>query len=225
MSNINAVKLVLEHLELVEQAHNLICNELSKNIFKAVDKKIQESIENFEDDIIGIYDFTENEAWFLSRKWEKTTFDVKNSKTWNDMYAWYILINEGGVEGSENHFCLSNFFPNDIDRMAFYFKLYRNSFDKTSAKDWKEFVAKINQDYPQIEQLGFKFNPEGVWYLPIASLDKQAVIKHYENDTLEDALTPITEALEKVKQAHSYFDKIVQAAIAKFGRIEVEEAV
>ena len=109
--------------------------------------------------------------------------------------------------------------------LIFNFVLWRNGFNRISTKDWKEFVAKMNQDYPQIEKLGFKFNPEGNWYLPIASLDKQAVIKNYENDTLEDALTPITEALEKVKQAHPYFDQIVQAAIAKFGRIGIEEVV
>ena len=106
--------------------------------------------------------------------------------------------------------------------MTFNFVLWKNGFNKASTKDWKEFVAKINQDYPQIEQLGFKFNPEGNWYLPIASLDKQAVIENYERDTLDDALTPITDALNTLKQAHPYFDQIVQAAIAKFGRVEEE---
>ncbi|WP_151830615.1 hypothetical protein [Acinetobacter junii] len=82
-----------------------------------------------------------------------------------------------------NHWWLSIFFKNDLDRMTFNFVLWKNGFNKASTKDWKEFVAKINQDYPQIEQLGFKFNPEGNWYLPIASLDKQAVIENYERDT------------------------------------------
>jgi len=39
---------------------------------------------------------------------------------------------------------------------------------------------------------------------------------------LDDALTPITDALNTLKQAHPYFDQIVQAAIAKFGRVEEE---
>ena len=56
-------------------------------------------------------------------------------------------------------------------------------------------------------------------------IESKVFIESYENDDLEDALTPIIEALDKVKQAHPYFDQIVQAAIAKFGRIEAEDAV
>ncbi|WP_171498588.1 hypothetical protein [Acinetobacter junii] len=41
-------------------------------------------------------------------------------------------------------------------------------------------------------------------------------------DTIEDALTPISDALDILKQAHPHFDKIVQAAIARFGRVEEE---
>ncbi|SDY03432.1 hypothetical protein [Acinetobacter kyonggiensis] len=107
--------------------------------------------------------------------------------------------------------------------MIFNFALWKNGFNKTLAKEWKVFAIQMNNDHPQIEELGFKFNPEGNWYLPIRSLDSKLVIESYESDTLEDALTPITEALDKVKQAHPYFDQIVQAAIVKFGRIENEE--
>ena len=79
---------------------------------------------------------------------------------------------------------------------------------------------------PQIEQSGFKYNAtSGGWYLAVNGIEPEIFIESYENDTLEDALTPITEALEKVKQAHPYFDQIVQAAIVKFGRIEAEETV
>ena len=39
----------------------------------------------------------------------------------------------------------------------------------------------------------------------------------YVEDNLADAMGPITEALEKLYQAHPYFDKIVEAAKAEFG--------
>lgn len=223
MSNVNAAKLIIENLQLLEQAKALIEGEVGETFFKAVDVVIQQSVDNFNEDMIAECNYYENETWFLSTKWQKEPFKPTDHKTWKYVCAFYELTNEGGEE--ENGWALSNCFENDVDRMIFNFALWKNGFNKASAKDWKEFVVKMNQEYPQIEQLGFKFNPEGNWYLPIASLDKQAVIVNYERGTLEDALTPITEALDTLKQAHPYFDQIVQAAIAKFGRVEVEEAV
>lgn len=221
MSNVNAAKLIIENIQLLEQARNLLEGELSEKFLNAVDTVIKQSVDNFDEDIIAEYNFYEDETWFLPAKWQKAPFKPEDSKTWKYVCAFYELANEGGND-DVNHWWLSVFFKNDLDRMTFNFVLWKNGFNKASIKDWKEFVAKINQDYPQIEQLGFKFNPEGNWYLPIASLDKQAVIENYERDTLDDALTPITDALNTLKQAHPYFDQIVQAAIAKFGRVEEE---
>ena len=221
MSNVNAAKLIIENIQLLEQARNLLESELSEKFLNAVDTVIKQSVDNFDEDIIAEYNFYEDETWFLPVKWQKAPFKPDDSKTWKYVCAFYELANEGGNDDM-NHWWLSIFFKNDLDRMTFNFVLWKNGFNKASTKDWKEFVAKINQDYPQIEQLGFKFNPEGNWYLPIASLDKQAVIENYERDTIEDALTPISDALDILEQAHPYFDKIVQAAIAKFGRVEEE---
>ncbi len=224
MNNVNAAKLIIENIQLLEQAKTLIEGEIGKKFLDTIDSVIKQSMDNFNKDMIAEYNFYEDETWFLPTTWQKVPFKPTDHKTWKYMSAFYELTNEGANEEIEQWW-LSVFFENDFDRMIFNFVLWRNGFNRISTKDWKEFVAKMNQDYPQIEKLGFKFNPEGNWYLPIASLDKQAVIKNYENDTLEDALTPITEALEKVKQAHPYFDQIVQAAIVKFGRIEAEETV
>ncbi|MFC1393796.1 hypothetical protein NK318_04270 [Acinetobacter junii] len=221
MSNVNAAKLIIENIQLLEQARNLLESELSEKFLNAVDTVIKQSVDNFDEDIIAEYNFYEDETWFLPVKWQKAPFKPDDSKTWKYVCAFYELAKEGGNDDM-NHWWLSIFFKNDLDRMTFNFVLWKNGFNKASTKDWKEFVAKINQDYPQIEQLGFKFNPEGNWYLPIASLDKQAVIENYERDTIEDALTPISDALDILKQAHPHFDKIVQAAIAKFGRVEEE---
>lgn len=221
MSNVNAAKLIIENIQLLEQARNLLESELSEKFLNAVDTVIKQSVDNFDEDIIAEYNFYEDETWFLPVKWQKAPFKPDDSKTWKYVCAFYELAKEGGNDDM-NHWWLSIFFKNDLDRMTFNFVLWKNGFNKASTKDWKEFVAKINQDYPQIEQLGFKFNPEGNWYLPIASLDKQAVIENYERDTIEDALTPISDALDILKQAHPHFDKIVQAAIARFGRVEEE---
>ena len=65
--------------------------------------------------------------------------------------------------------------------------------------------------------MGFKYNAkEGSWYLVIDGIDPTVFIENYESETLEDALSPFETALDILKQAHSYFDAIVKAAIEKF---------
>ena len=215
MEHKQAAKLIIENIQLLEQAKNLLENEVHKNIFDVIDKVIKQSVEDFDDDMIASCDFHEDQTWFLSTKWKQEPFSFGDTKTWKNLYAFYELTNEGCNERS-NDWWLTNFFPNDLDRVIFNFALWKNGFNKTLAKEWKVFAIQMNNDHPQIEELGFKFNPEGNWYLPIQSLDQKLVVENYENDTLEDTLNPITEALEVVKHAHPYFDKIVQAAIEKF---------
>ncbi|MGO3918525.1 hypothetical protein [Acinetobacter venetianus] len=226
MSNVNAIKLIIENIQLIEQVKNLLEGELGEKFFNAVDAVIKQSVDSFDERMIAGYNFNEEvDTWFFSPKWKVGESNAPQSnQEWKNVYALYRLWNEG-VNDEKNNYYLTDFLENDVDRMVFKFEIWRYNINKIPTKDWKEFVAKINQDYPQLEQLGFKFNPEGNWYLPIVSLDKQAVIENYERDTLEDALTPISDALDIIKQAHPYFDQIVQAAIAKFGRIDVDEAV
>ncbi|MEG1489379.1 hypothetical protein [Acinetobacter sp.] len=222
MEHKQAAKLIIENIQLLEQAKILLEGELSQTFFNTVDKVIEQSVGNFDDEMMASCNFHEDETWFLSTKWQQEPFSFEDTKTWKNLYAFYELTNEGCNERS-NDWWLTNFFPNDLDRVIFNFALWKNGFNKTLAKEWKFFAIQMNNDHPQIEELGFKFNPEGNWYLPMQSLDSKLVIESYESDTLEDALTPIIDVLDKVKQAHPYFDQIVQAAIVKFGRIENEE--
>lgn len=226
MEHKQAAKLIIENIQLLEQANNLILGELGKYFFGAVDQVIKVNAIEIDETIIGLYDLYNNQIWFISEKWKKEMFDFENKKTWNDMYAWYELDTENDENGLSN-FYISHFFNNELNRIVFRFSLSRNSFNKISAKYWKAFISQMNQTYPQIEKLGFKFNDEadGNWYIPIVSLDQKSVAENYVNEILEDALTPITDALDILKQAHPYFDKIVQTAIAKFGRIEEDEAI
>ena len=73
--------------------------------------------------------------------------------------------------------------------------------EKVNNKKWREFSSEQNQLKPQIEQLGFKYNAvNGSWYLLVDGIESKVFIESYENDDVEDALTPIREALDKVKQ-------------------------
>ena len=52
MSNINAAKLIIENIQLIEQMRNLLEGELGEKFFNAVDAVIKQSVESFDEKMI-----------------------------------------------------------------------------------------------------------------------------------------------------------------------------
>ncbi|AZN67055.1 hypothetical protein DX910_00705 [Acinetobacter haemolyticus] len=223
MSNINAVKLIIENIQLLEQAKKILEEVVSEKLFLTLDKVIKEHIEGFDGDWDGCYNLGEDDIVFAPKHWKVK----ETNKFIQNFYARYGLSTKSQeVGGEETEWWLSTFLQNETDHVVFNFYPWRDNFFRCTVKDWRDFTNKQNQIYPQIEQSGFKYNAaEASWYLVVEGIKSNIFSKNYDNDTLEDALTPITDALDKLKQAHPYFDKIVQTAIEKFGRVEVGEAV
>ena len=222
MSNINAVKLVIENIQLLEQANKLLNEEIQVKLFETVDKVVKEHVDSF-GEWQGCYQFLEGKyIAFAPNNWKAKI----SNKFHQNFYARYSLDCESSEIECEDGSWLSTFLKNDIERVIFnFYPWYDNFKEKVNNKKWKEFSNEQNQLIPQIEQLGFKYNAtNGSWYLVVDGIEPAVFIESYENDDLEDALTPITEALDTLKQAHRYFDQIVQAAITKFGRIDSEDA-
>ena len=219
MNNVNAVKLIVENIQLLEQANKLLEEEINVKLFETVDKVVKEHVDGF-GEWDGYFEFTEDYLAFSPSYWK-----VKNSNKFHQNYfARYSLDCESSEIDGEGEGWLSAFLNNDIERVVFNIYPWQPNFSKCTNKDWKTFAYEQNQLNHQIEQAGFKYNAaKGSWYLIIGGIKPEAFIEGYEKNDLVDALTPITEALDKVKGAHQYFDQIVQAAIAKFGRIENEE--
>ncbi|SDY81179.1 hypothetical protein [Acinetobacter kyonggiensis] len=116
MEHKQAAKLIIENIQLLEQAKILLEGELSQTFFNTVDKVIEQSVGNFDDEIIASCNFHEDETWFLSTKWKQEPFSFGDTKTWKNLYAFYELTNEGCNERS-NDWWLTNFFPNDLGRV------------------------------------------------------------------------------------------------------------
>ena len=220
MSNVNAAKLIIENIQLLEQSKKLLEDEISVELFEAVDEVIKNYMDAEWD---GYYKFSEDYLAFAPSQWK-----VKDSNKFHQNYfARYTLNCENEeTNGGYNHWWLSSFLKNDVDRIIFNFYPWQPNFAKCTTKDWKAFANEQNQLNPQIEQSGFKYNAtSGGWYLAVNGIEPEIFIESYENGNLVDALTPISEALETIQKTNPYFDKIVQAAIAKFGRVEVEQTV
>lgn len=215
MSNQQAIGLIVENIEYLEQAKKLLEGEVTETLCTVIDNKVKDYIENLEHQWSGIFSFYEDTIQFAPESWR-----AKNGQEFKhqQFYARYSLGCESQETGGDcTEWWLTTFLKNDVDYMVFNFYPWRDNYLKCNAKDWKKFTTEKNQMHPEIEQLGFKYNAkEGSWYLVIDGIDPIVFIENYESDSLEDALSPFGTALEKLKQAHPYFDVIVKAAIEKF---------
>ncbi|MCU4582997.1 hypothetical protein KTJ32_18540 [Acinetobacter gyllenbergii] len=222
MEHKQAAKLIIENIQLLEQAKKMLEGEISEKLFLTVDKMIKEHIDRF-GEWEGYYNFSEDYLAFAPSHWKAKD----THKFIQNFYARYGLSTKSHeIGGEESEWWLTSFMENEVDQIVFNFYPWRDNFSMCNVKDWRNFADQQNQIYLQIEQLGFKYNAvEASWYLVVEGIKPYIFSENYDNDTLEYALTPITDALDILKQAHPYFDKIVQAAIAKFGRIDIDEAV
>lgn len=220
MSNMQAVELIIKNIEYLEDAKKLLEGEISEKICAALDSKIHNFINDFEDKWEGVFDFFDNSySQFSPEKWRATNGDSFKHQQFHARYFLGYESEETGGDSTE--WFLTALLKNDKEKVVFNFYPWRDSFIKCTTKDWKDFANESNQIYHQIEEFGFKYNAkQGSWYLIIDGIDPQLLIENYENDTLEDALEPFEIALKKLQQAHPYFDAIVQAAKSKFNNEE-----
>lgn len=227
MSNQEACKLILENIEMFDEATKLLEEELSKNFFKAINETIRNKVMSFDGNWQGEYEFYDNTTiQFAPVSWTQLASDEFDHKKYFARYGLGGEYFENGSSQKGTHYWITGFFPNAMkERMVFTFYPWYSSYQKCSKKDWKSFAEEKHQAFSsEIQSLGFEFNrKEGSWYLPINSLDKKIIAENYVDDNLdEEAFKEILEALDKLEKAHKYFDQIVQEAIQRFGRAEAE---
>ncbi|NWK73427.1 hypothetical protein HYG93_03845 [Acinetobacter sp. SwsAc6] len=217
MSHSQAEILIIQNIQLLEQSRELLENTVEKKFFDTIDQIIKNHTQSSDEDFIGVYDFYEDETWFLPNVWSLESFDIENSKTHKNVYAYYELIHEGNND--TNYWRLSNYFSNEYDKAVFNFTFWKNSFSNYSKAAFKLFCSEQNNKFIELKKLGFQFNLDGQnWYLPIPFLNQEDVIQNYQNDTLEDALAPIKSTLDILIQAHPIFNEIVQSAKIQFSQ-------
>lgn len=205
-----AFKLIIENIQMFDDASNLLDDEFDGEIFEAIDSVIK----NFESKWENPRYFTQDRySIFYPPEWI-----APNQNKSENFYAHYYI--DFGYKESEkeriNYWDITALFS-DVEGIVLGFYSYGRQFLKCGTKDWKVFMSEQYKLYPKLQQLGFKHNVKGgSFYLPINPLNDQLIIKNYP-DSLRDAMEPIREALNTLKEAHPIFDEIVEAAKNKFG--------
>ena len=213
MSKQAAFKLIIENIQMFDEASKLINDDFESELFNAVDNVIKEFEFDFE--CKGKFNSAENRfSTFYPSYWLANSSDDTDA---NNCYAHYYFGFESEETGKEIHYWGITSLFSKVEGMVLGFYSWKKQFPKCGNKDWKEFMIEQNKKYPELGKLGFKFNTKGYdFYLPIKSLDPKLVIENYP-DSLEDAMDPIRDALKTLKEAHPIFNEIVEAAKKKFG--------
>ena len=217
MSHKQAGKLIIENIQMLEESIRLLSGDLSQEIFDEIEIVLQDKLSEFSDEWSQSNElFSSGVCLFAPNKWRLIDSEQFNHK---DYFARYSFTWQSTISEQEtNQYLLTVFFNNSYDVMVFKFVPWFNCYARCTKGLWKNFAVSQNEKYPEIESLGFKYSAkEGEWHLPIASLNQQLVADCYAEDNLADAMGPITEALDKLYQAHPYFDKIIEAAKIEFG--------
>ena len=212
MSKQAAFKLIIENIQMFDEASKLISEEFDSELFNAVDNVIKEFEFDFE--CKGKFNSAENGfSIFYPSNWLANSEDDTDA---NNCYAHYYFNSESAEASIEIHYWAITSLFSKTDRMILGFYSWRKQFSQCGKKGWKEFLIQQNKQYLKLQELGFEFNTTYGFYLPIKPLDPKLVIENYP-DSLEDAMEPIRDALKTLKEAHPIFNEIVEAAKKKFG--------
>lgn len=196
-----------------------IASDVEEKALKEINNFIKESVKTFRSLYFGCYETNQEDSelpWFSPKEWE---FD-DDAKF--DGLAAFLLVSRTKSDAEDNgHF--TSLFPTGKCSFGFLVELDRAQFQqKPIQKELRTFSQAKNQTYPAIEKAGFKFYPEGVWFLPLTLYVNQ-VAENYLSDNPVAAYVPITDALKKLQEVHPHFVSIIEDAKKAFGGLALEE--
>ena len=200
-----AHKLAINNLEVIEQAFPII-EEVQKKVFSKIDKKVETFAfdEDWSDD--GDYKFFEDGTCFQPKGWARKE---------NDEYLNYFEIGSDQEDGEGGQFWLSYITGAFPQRIGINFCVDVKTITKKakySSSIWPNFLSQ-NSSAQQLKGEGFEFIGDCI-FLPIL-IDSSLLADCYPN-AIDDALSPVDDALDKIKKNLPQFEQIIKDADAYF---------
>ncbi len=206
MSDKQAAFLIIENIAMLEEANRLLQGELSKNVFAAIDKTIQTWAKKMDWD--GAFEFwTEKDFYFGPKQWQPSS---EQSEDW---IGWFSI----DAVNPDKEEWLTTLLAARQGEIGFKFTVDYVLFPNVGKRAWRAFASQQNHEHPEIEKAGFQFDPrEGSWFLPW-KIDAKRLAQAYVDDAIEDALGPLREALERIKDVDPTLATLVESAQHQFG--------
>lgn len=201
MSNINDLhKLIINNLAIIAKA-----NELIPEIKLVLEDKINEIETNWAEEQNWLLrkDKHDENQYYL-KQWVKESkvcvyfercFFRDISNNYNDDFSQYFNVVDS---------------VNDFVTFCFTFEYAANGYNK---KQWINFLQtefKKYENTPEFEHIEIY---DDIYLIVKFKIDPQVLVDNYP-DTIEDALTPVVDALAVIKNATQKIDEIYQAALA-----------
>lgn len=199
-SSREAGALAIRNIRIIEQAFDLIDNEISDEIYHRVEKIISENApEDWKTNLpcIEAQGWSGKESWFGLRDWEIEA-DELEARFWvwaespDESDSWHVtqLCGQGAARTGFRWVC--------------DYKLFMKK------ADWKKFAASRHSEFPRLSELGFQFEEkEGTWFLPLL-VDPDKLAEKYAEEDTESVLTPaIKECLKNIHEAVPIFNTIL----------------
>lgn len=208
MDNRQAAALVIENIGMLEEAKRLLEGEVSRKVFAAIDQLVEAWVE--EKGWSGYFNLFEDEQYFGAREW------IREAKSGEAYVAWFALAHND----TEEEWWLTSVLGSRSSLAGFRFHIDPNK----GRRVWKIFASQKNQEYPEIEEAGFQFEPvDGTWFLPW-KLDARQLAENYARDSIARALDPVRDALHKIEALQPVFVKLVDAAQQQLGAVQDAES-
>ncbi len=202
-----ASALAIKNVGIIDQAYNLVTNEISDEVFSLFEKLFKQKtpdewIKEFPNAKTGKFDANED-THCAPINWKR------NDEDWLAWFGfWY--------ESKENKNCtMTMLLTQGEAELGISWRIELKSLLPTgNKKSWKNFASQQVAKHNRLVELGFRYDEvDGSWFLPI-SIDAITLADAYSEDTMEDALSPIVELCVKcLIDAVPDFDSIISEAL------------
>lgn len=191
-------QLIVENMEIIEKAPNVI-DEIEKNLFGAINQKVEERVNHVKGEWEGVYDLVTN------IKYKETSFKPKSwTKDDNDWYqSFYTIIPLNLIShwlsratGVDNNYLSLSFNVNHD-----WYNLKNNAYQRKLEEFYNNNKA--------IKDKKFEISPNKKYISRPFIFESKNLCNIYPNFDL----TPLDEALNDLFSVHEEFDKFVQELI------------
>ena len=199
--------LILNNLGMFNEAALLFTDEIEVKIFE----KIKEEIEKW----------CQENDWEGKGDWYGDPMLV-SQPTWkldNDTRYKASFIFSYEKDDHVDTYSLASFCGCGKGHVGFWFTPDFGYFGKK--QQWINFCNKSLQAViTRLQKLGFKYD-KGYWFLPV-TLSSTNLAVAYEGDDYTEALQPLIDSLDQLKEAQPIFDEIISAAELAFNIKDAE---
>jgi hypothetical protein len=205
--------LIVRHLKDIESASNRLNIEIQKNVGDAIDRIVKEWAGEKKWYSTGCVNNEETYLALAPTNWLLPDKEERDEK----FYGWFWIDafdNAGNETGLwNNEFWLTQLCGLGAGPLGICWGGEHGNFNTTNAR-WKAFLAPRVADFNN--KYGFKYvQRDGVFYLPF-TIDQEALATAIAGDNIEDALGPLTAALEIIGKAEDDSNSLLNAAKTNF---------